>query len=243
MDFPRRDWAHYHLVQNNNQVTDDSAFIPHWVQPGLKKRNSNRKGVATVGYSGQTWNGNLAGSTKKWQQLLDPYGIEFMTIASGGWHDMSSVDVLLAIRSFDDNPHNTKPPSKLFNAWHANIPFIGGNDSAYKQVGNPGKDYLIAKSPEEAVAWILRLAEDADFYDNIVQNGRIQSLEFNQQKISERWEEVLSGPVLERYQLWASRKNYEKTRFLSLLSVGLSKHRSKQLIKSILRPVKGILWI
>src|SRR5215207_671569 len=29
-DFPRRAWAHYHIVQNKNQAAKDSSYILHW---------------------------------------------------------------------------------------------------------------------------------------------------------------------------------------------------------------------
>src|SRR5215203_6070059 len=56
-DYPKRPWAQYHIVQNQNQISSYTSFIPHWVQPGLIKRNPSRKEVLRVAYSGQTFNG------------------------------------------------------------------------------------------------------------------------------------------------------------------------------------------
>ena len=80
-DYPRRMWAHYHLVQNKNQLTNNTAYIPHWVQPGLIKRNPDRQGVLRVAYAGEPYNGNLAGTSNTWKTLFEPHGIEFSTLS------------------------------------------------------------------------------------------------------------------------------------------------------------------
>lgn len=233
-DYPPRQWAQYHLVQNKAQLRSNTSFIPFWLQPGLMKRDSNRTGVQRIAYSGQISNGNLAGSAATWKQLFDPHGIEFVTIPNGSWHDLRSIDVLVGIRSFDARPHNTKPATKLFNAWHAQIPFIGGYDSAFQQVGKPGEDYLLAKTQEEVVAAVLQLRNNPQLYATLVQNGREKAKQYSIETISETWEEVLSGPVQQRYEQWKSRPAFERTRFNAMLNMGVLFHESKQLVKKVI---------
>ncbi|GAB3809730.1 hypothetical protein GCM10028819_51960 [Spirosoma humi] len=234
-DYPRRRWAHYTLVQNKNQLRTNSFFIPLWIQPGLIKRNINRKGIQRVAYSGQTWNGNFAGSETSWKHLFEPNNIEFTTLSAESWHDMSNIDVLIALRGFNSNPYDTKPPSKLFNAWHAEIPFVGGNDSAYKQVGNPDEDYLLATNPQEVLAVVSRLQNDPELYSKLVQNGNKKAVQYNEVTIATIWEEALTGPVMDRYGKWKSNRSYESIRFRLTQGIGLLEHQTKQLIKSILR--------
>ena len=234
-DFPRRPWAHYHLVQNKNQLGKNTSFIPHWIQPGLIKRCIEREGVKRVGYAGQTFNGNLAGTTTTWKKLFEPHGIEFVTLSEDSWHDLSSIDVLIGIRSFDTQPHNNKPPTKLFNAWHANIPFVGGHDSAFKQIGTPGENYLLAETPQEAIDSILRLQKDPELYARIVDKGKQKASLFTEHTIADIWKDVLTGPVMERYKLWNSRRTYENIRYKILLNVGRLEHESKQLIKKVVK--------
>jgi hypothetical protein len=233
-DHARRPWAQYHIVQNKNQLFGNTSYIPHWVQPGLIKRDAGREGVTRVAYSGQTYNKNLAGSEDTWKNLLEPYGIEFITLSNDSWHDLSSIDVLIGIRSFNAKPHNTKPPSKLFNAWHAEIPFIGGNDSAYKQVGNPGEDYLIASSQEEAITAILQLQQDPDLYRKFVKNGRKKAALYTEATIAKIWLDVLTGPITRRYQHWQIKPFAEKMRFNSLLAISILKHQLKQVVKKVI---------
>jgi hypothetical protein len=234
-DYPKRRWAHYHLVQNKNQLNPGASSIPLWIQPGLITRNPNRRGVRRVAYAGQTWNGNLAGSSDSWKSMLEPYDIEFITLPSGACFDLSSIDVLIGIRSFDAKPYNTKPPSKLINAWHAHIPFIGGHDSAFMQVGIPGEDYLLATTPEEVLNAILQLRNDPELYDRLVQNGIQKAALYTNQTIAETWEKVLSGPVFKRYEQWRAHPEFEKAKFNTLLNLGVLEHQSKQVVKKIIR--------
>jgi hypothetical protein len=233
-DYPRRHWSHYHLVQNKNQLLVNTSYIPHWVQPGLIKRNAKRKEVKRVAYSGQTFNKNLAGSEDIWKKMLEPHGIEFITLSNDSWHDLSTIDVLIGIRSFDSNPYNNKPPSKLFNAWHAGIPFIGGWDSAYRQVGVPGEDYLRVRTHQEALEAILNLKTDAGLYKKMVNNGTRKAALYTQETITKIWEETLLNPICQRYNIWKRRSSYERLRFHLISKYGLLEHVSKQVIKKLM---------
>jgi hypothetical protein len=233
-DYPRRHWSHYHLVQNKNQLLVNTSYIPHWVQPGLIKRNPDRKDVKRVAYSGQTFNKNLAGTEDIWKKMLEPHGIEFITLSNDSWHDLSTIDILIGIRSFDTNPYNNKPPSKLFNAWHAGIPFIGGWDSAYRQVGVPGEDYLKVRTGQEALEAILNLKNDAGLYNKLVNNGTQKAQLYTQETITKIWEETLLNPVYQRYKTWKRRSSYERLRFHLISKYGLLEHVSKQVIKKLM---------
>ena len=234
-DYPKRRWAHYHIVQNKRQILSNTSFIPHWLQPGLIKRDLSRHDVLKVAYSGQLFNGNFAGSEEAWRKLFAPYGIEFVTLTAGAWHDLSNVDVLIALRSFDSKPHNTKPPSKLFSAWHSQIPLVAGYDSAFLQVVSPGKEYLLAKTPEEVVNCVLQLKNDPTLYKTIVENGLKKTLLYNETTIAETWENVLINPIMNRYQQWERKNFYERIRFKILLKAGILEHQSKQIIKRLLK--------
>ena len=234
-DYPPRAWAHYHIVQNRNQITKDSSAIYLWLQPGLIKRNSDRTGVSRIAYAGQTFNGNMVGSIEEWKNLLEEHQLEFVTIPDGQWHNLRDIDVLVGIRTFDKNPHNTKPPSKLFNSWHAQIPFIGGYDSAFMQVGKPEEDYLLATTEQEVKNQILRLKTNPELYSKLVANGNKKAERFNNQQLIKDWEQVLTGPILDRYRLWKQKPLSEKLRFSLLLKLGLAYHASKQIIKKAFR--------
>jgi hypothetical protein len=234
-DYPKRRWAHYHIVQNKRQLEAHTSFVPHWVQPGLIKRNPNRRGVKRVAYVGEPRNGNLAGSIDEWKNLLSPHGIEFATLPEGSWHDLSEIDVLIGVRSFTKRGYDTKPPTKLFSAWHANIPFVGGYDSAFMQVGVPGEDYLLAGTAQGALAAILQLRDNQTLYDSIVKRGQEKARLYDEDTIADAWLKILQGPVVERYKLWKSRSAYERQRFQVKKQIGSFEHLLKQNIKKLIR--------
>lgn len=234
-DYPKRRWAHYHIVQNQKQLEVNTSYVPHWVQPGLIKRDENRQGVKRVAYAGEILNGNLAGSIEQWRKLFDPHNIEFVTLEGGSWHNLKDVDVLIGIRSFNSQTYDTKPPTKLFSAWHADIPFVGGKDSAFSQVGTPGEDYILATTPKEAVEAVLKLRDDPAFYSKLVQKGKEKVVEYNEGTISHQWLKILTGPVMSRYDLWKARKAFEQNRFNLKQRIGLTEHELKHAIKRLIK--------
>lgn len=238
-DFPRRRWAHYHLVQNRAQLAADTAYLPLWPQPALIGRSADRDGVATVAYAGETVNGNLAADTGAWQRLFARHGLHFVPLTSRGWHDLSAVDVIIGVRSFDRRPYNGKPPSKMLNAWHAGIPFVGGCDSAFAQTGTPGSDYLRVASAEEALEAVLRLRDSPLLYSLLVRNGRRRAMDYTGDAIATQWEQVLLGPVSERLRRWRAHRLSEGLRFRLALAAGLAGHDARQVLKKRLRRTRA----
>ena len=238
-DYPRRGWAHYHLVQNQAQLGRNKSHIPLWPQPCLTSRDPRRQGVTTVAYAGEIVNGNLAGGDEGWKQRFAQHGLTFLQPPSGAWHDMTAIDVMIGVRSFDHRPHNGKPPSKMINAWHARIPFVGGYDSAFSQIGVPGEDYLRAGTPEEVVAAVLSLRDNAALYALLVQNGTRNAPLYGADAIAEQWEQTLTEAITQRFDRWQAAPAFERRRFEVALAAGLSWHAGKQAIKTALRALSG----
>ncbi len=107
------------------------------------------------------------------------------------WHDYSNVDAVIAIRDFSRARQLHKPATKLYNAWLAQVPFIGGNDSAYRSDGRPGVDYLIAQSPEQVLEHLRKLKEDPAFRAHLIQNGFESGKKFNRSATLERWKSLI----------------------------------------------------
>ncbi|PQO38066.1 hypothetical protein C5Y97_08250 [Blastopirellula marina] len=121
------------------------------------------------------------------------------------WNDFSGVDIVIGIRSFDGQTYDTKPPSKLINAWHAGTPFVGGHDSAFKQIGTPTEDYYVVTTQEEACDVIADLARNTSQYARIVQKGFDQAKQYSRHAIAQRWVDLLKGPIDIRYSQWTKR--------------------------------------
>jgi hypothetical protein len=203
-DYPRIPWAQLHVVQNPAQLGSAAAYwMPHWPQPGLVPRDPSRRGVRCAAYAGREyW---LAGSPDSWRRALAELGIEFRMMEPDGWNDLSGVDILLAIRSFDRKTYRGQPPTKLLNAWHAGIPLVAGNDSAFAAVGRPGEDYLSVTTRDEAIEAIRRLKDDPSFHDRIVTHGRARAAEYTRDRIADRWSEFLQGAACAAYETWRRR--------------------------------------
>jgi hypothetical protein len=224
-DFRRRPWAHYHIVQNLAQLTGDTSCIYVWPQPGLFPRDATRKGVKTLGYVGQTYDprrwrvGNLAWTVDEWKALFAGDNLEFRVPDISNWHDLRKLDVLIAIRSFDGSPYNGKPPSKLVNAWLAGIPFIGGADSAYTQIGIDGVNYIQACTPDAVVAAVRRLRGDPKLYRSLVEDGARTVRSYTVDATRERWIQVIDGPIRERYRRWLEHPWWERMRTSAIAEV------------------------
>ncbi len=201
-DYPQLFDVDFEILQNPAMPVraDRSAYLPYWPIPGLIPRDSSRAGVNSVAYAGRFGPRNLDCSLVEGHEAFR--GLEFRTIRPERWHDMSEIDLLIGIRDFDGKLHYSKPPSKLFNAWLANVPLIGGCDSSYSATGTPGKDYLRVGTSEELCEAVARLRRDGEYYDSIVAAGRIRARECTPERVARQWLEVLEGPVAQAFARW-----------------------------------------
>ena len=233
-DYPHVAWARFHIQQNRDLLGHHAAFVPLWPQPALKPRDPSRDSVRRVGFIGKV-DGNLAGSAELWRNLLAAEGLEFVAPDPGDWHDLSTLDIVVALRGFDRRRHSAKPANKLVNAWRAGIPFIGGNDSAYAQAGRPGTDYLQAITPDEVLGQIARLRADPALYRSLVEHGRKSARAFSTDAIVSEWVSLLEGPVAQRYTSWEQHPRVERLSGQSLALAQASLDRAKALGRLLLR--------
>ncbi len=201
-----RSVAHFHIVQNPVQAREyaNAFYMPHWPEHYLIPRDKNRGTTFTnICYFGDP--NNLAPELKseEWQQYLKTeLGLYFQVKNKEEWHDYSDVDAVVAIRDFSNKPYNNKPATKLYNAWLAGVPFIGGADSAYASEGSPEKDYLIATSTEELLQQLHRLKKDQELRTRLVKLGGESVQDFTIEKTLERWKKLIQEILPERALEW-----------------------------------------
>ena len=92
------------------------------------------------------------------------------------------------------------------NAWHARIPLIGGFDSAFEQIGQPGNDYIRVCTLDEAIQAICLLRDNPDRYRSIVDAGATRALGFTRERIADAWENLLFGPIVSHYEWWKANR-------------------------------------
>lgn len=190
------------VVQNRRQASADEGrhWLPIWPQPGLQPRSPQRDSVRTVGYAGSFR--NLALLPHVFAAACRRCGLEPRMALDGHWHECAELDILVGIRSFDTRTHDLKPPSKLVNAWLADIPFVGGWDSAFSQTGEPGRDYLRVATAAEFEQALDRLRTDPEIYSSLVAAGRRRAPTCDRAAVTAQWLEFLERVALPRYEAW-----------------------------------------
>ncbi|MFZ4116317.1 MAG: glycosyltransferase [Chthoniobacterales bacterium] len=187
--------AHFYIVQNRLQAEQlpNALFIPHWPQSDLIPRDRTRGArFENIVFFGTLENLAPELTSVEWtQRLRHELGLHFKIESPSRWNDYSTVDCAIGIRDFSRAPHFHKPATKLYNAWLAGVPFIGGSDSAYASDGHPGQDYLLVTSLEELLEHLKRLKEDLMLRSRLVQRGMQSSKAFTKEATLERWKKLI----------------------------------------------------
>lgn len=223
-DYPRLFDVDYEILQNPAvSLAPKQAYFPYWPVPGIIPRDPGRTGIQRVAYAGRIGSRNLADPLKGDAGSGAFEGLEFAVIPPDQWHDMSKVDLLIAIRSFDTQTHDNKPPSKLFNAWNAGIPLIGGYDSAFSAIAEPGVEYLRVETEDELNAAVLSLRENDALYRQIVEAGARRRNEITHDSIAENWCSQIDGVIRSDFEAWKESGGEKKAQLVKRsLDVGRS---------------------
>ena len=207
--------AHLQIVQNSRhaRMLLGSVFMPHWPQPGLLPRDPARGDtLEKVAFFGPPE--NLAAELRdpRWlEELRRRTGVTLEIHGPDRWHDYSDVDVVLAVRDFSRRRQLHKPAAKLYNAWLAGVPFVGGNDSAYASDGRPGRDYLVARSPDEVLLHLQQMAKNSALRRQLVGRGHESGKKFTPESITARWRTMLADDLPRRANLLAARSETRKS--------------------------------
>jgi hypothetical protein len=190
-------------------------YMPHWPQANIQPRNDTKVEFMNIAYFGitfnlaselrsQTWTQEIEKLGLCWKRQTDPYY----------WSDYRTIDAIVAIRSFQvTNGYSWKPPSKLFNAWIANVPAILGPESAFQAERKSSLDYLEVKSVEETLSALKKLRDDPDFREAIVKNGQKRAQEIQPSKLVNRWRNFLIEACVPAYERWCGLSNWERKQY------------------------------
>lgn len=194
--------AHVHLVQNalHARRLVGAVYMPHWPQPNIVPRDSRRGDTfERVAFFGDAR--NLAAELRDplWQeQLRRETGANLEVRGADQWHDYHDIDAVLAIRDFHGGRQLHKPSTKLYNAWLAGVPFVGGADSAYASDGHAEEDYLMARSPAEVLSRLCSLRNDPALRARLVEKGKGTVRDFTPEAITDRWRKLLAEELPQR---------------------------------------------
>lgn len=241
-DVDRHPYAQLHVVQNPYQAIPrklmtlwESYFIPHWPQPDIISRDPGRNDTfENITFIGNAVNLVPEFKDKKWHESLKELGLTFNTrLTHDEWNDYHDTDVILAIRGFGcDNGFRTKPASKLYNAWHADIPAILGYETAFRAERKSDLDYLEATSYQEVLDALKRLHADKNLRLAMVENGRKRAKETQAEIMVEKWKFFIIEAALPAYRHWCATPRWQQNIFFTVRKVFLSFRPTYYFIKS-----------
>jgi hypothetical protein len=189
------------IVQNELLLECPSDYyMIHWPQPGLVQRDPLRgTRIERIGYFGDE---SLSGAIRNrdFAGKLADMGMSLNTPAE--WNDCSDSDVILAVRNVPPEYTRYKPPSKLINAWAAGCPALLGPEQAFEALRKSPLDYFEMRTPGDVLAALRKLKDDPALYRAMVENGLLRSRDFTADAVARQWEELLAGPIAERYRRW-----------------------------------------
>jgi hypothetical protein len=186
------------IVQNKSQYWQKIFFhkvyfAKHWPERNILKRIPE-KGRFHLSYFGRTQNIDKYFLSDDWLSFISEKGFKWSINSNkDNWNDFREIDLLIAIRSFDNKSYRSKPPTKLFNSWLAEVPIITNDESAYKFHGNKSKNYFAVKTIEQLKSQILFLYNNQSYYENIIRNIKSRSEEVSIGKISMEWQDILNS--------------------------------------------------
>lgn len=201
-------YAQLHIVQNPFEESLlgscwNAHYIPFWTQRGLVPRNPNRQDrFETVAYFGRQVNLAPELKSRKWFQQLDHLGLRWYHASEAHlWYDYSDVDVILAVRSFDEQTYDDKPASKLFNAWRAGVPVLAGNDSAFQAEYRSDLDFIKVTTLDGAIAALKYLRDNPNVRRAMRDNAVKRAADVQPEAITQQWIAFLTEvafPIYER---------------------------------------------
>ena len=194
------------IVQSPANVDGEDVFlIPHWPQPRLIPRDSARGDrIDRISYFGGE--GGLAPQFQEaaFSNALRDLGVELnLCFDTTRWHDYRDTDLVLAVRN-DLHPLlvNTKPASKLVNAWRGKCVALLGNEPAFRAAGRIGEDYFEVSQPQDVLDLVAQLKQDPTLYRQVRQAGTERYSEFSHEAIQKQWVELFTGSIAEAFHCW-----------------------------------------
>lgn len=248
-DVDRHPYAQLHAVQNPYQAIPkslmtlwESHFMPHWPQPSIIPRPPERGDIfENVMFLGNAVNLVPEFRDPAWYEELEKLGLKFrMKLNHDEWHDYSDTDVVLAIRELGQtNDWRGKPASKLYSAWHAEVPAILGYESAFQAERKSSLDYLEAATLGEVITALKQLKEDQELRLAMVENGKVRAMETNSEQMVERWQTFLAEVAVPAYKSWCAMPRWQQQMFFNARRTFLNSRPAYYNLKSKLSILIG----
>ena len=210
-------FAHLHVVLTQRALSRwyPSVYMPHWPQAGLIPRDPTRGDRwAHAAFFGDAACIAREMQGDQWAATLRELQLTWQHVPPEKWHDFSEIDVVVAIRDFAGRHHYAnKPPTKLFNAWHAGVPAVLGRESAYEQQRQGPLDYLEARTLADLVTALRRLRDDVNLRREMITNGAQRAQESDPATIVTRWQDFFKNVAEPALKKWRSASDLQRRLF------------------------------
>ncbi|MEO1620240.1 MAG: glycosyltransferase [Cyanobacteria bacterium J06632_3] len=214
--------APMHVVQNPTEASlaGDRYYIPHWPQPNLIPRDPARENrFENIAFFGHQASLAPELQSHAWQVALAERGLNGRAISNTNswnnyatidtaWNDYHNIDAIVAVRSFSalrrivTRGFANKPATKLFNAWLSGVIPILGAESAYRETGKSGQDYIEVESFLGLLESLERLKANPDARQSFRAAGRNRAEAFTPEKIVTKWQIFLELVAIPAYVRW-----------------------------------------
>lgn len=222
-DRPKVPYAEICIIQNPAlPQTEQIQYIQLWTQPGLIPRSSLRgTTIEQLSIPGSAQYLPPVIHSPTFIQELKDLHVKIHVMNAGNWMDYSNTDLVLAWRpNISKYILNTKPPSKLINAWHAHTPALLGAEPAYQALRKHPDDYFEIHSTKNIIQYIQRLKQHPEEYEHILNHYKTQATHFTRQHIIDSWfnlfnkaqqiKQTSTKPNIKKISTYFYRKTYNQ---------------------------------
>lgn len=193
------------IVQSPANLGGKDVFlIQFWPQSRLIARDATRGNrIEKISYFGGRGGFSPQFQEPSYLKALKDLGVELnICYNPAKWNDYRETDLVLAVRDLHPLLLQTKPASKLVNAWQAQCVALLGNEPAFRAIGRLDEDYFEVNHPQDVLDIVTRLKENPALYQCARQAGIKRYPEFCFEAVQQQWIDLLTGPVTEVYADW-----------------------------------------
>lgn len=188
------------IVQNGLAPNSNERFVPLWPQPGLVGRDASRgTRIERLAYQGRTVTAPAWFRDPDFHQRLASRGVRF-DICEAHWEDYREVDVAIAARDEAPGVLETKPATKLYNAWLAGVPMLAYPEPAYCELRQAALDFIAIHDGTDVLRSVDLLRANPRLYDAMVANGRARGRDFAVEATRQRWLDLIDEEIAPAFE-------------------------------------------
>lgn len=207
-DTPPMRMREFEIVQSPALLKKENArLMCLWPQRHVCPRDPARGNkIETISYFGGPGGLSPAFYSSDFKRALEDRGLSLnLCFDTNLWGNYRDTDLVIAVRNHHHSALiETKPASKLLNAWQAGCVALLGKEPAYRSIGEEGKNYFEVETPEAVIAVIDRLKNNPELYQHVREAGAAKFSDYNAEALTQQWIDLLEGPVTAAFLQWQS---------------------------------------